>query len=30
VLLSGAGALLIGGAAGFVVGRRSRPAADEV
>ncbi|MFD6138766.1 hypothetical protein [Promicromonospora sp. NPDC060271] len=29
VLLSGAGALLIGGAVGFVVGRRSRPAADE-
>jgi heme/copper-type cytochrome/quinol oxidase subunit 1 len=26
-LLSGAGALLVGGAAGFVVGRRSRPAA---
>jgi heme/copper-type cytochrome/quinol oxidase subunit 1 len=30
VLLSGAGALLIGGAVGFVVGRRSRPAADEL
>lgn len=29
VLLSGAGALLIGGAAGFVVGRRSQPAADK-
>ncbi|MGI5190920.1 hypothetical protein ACQEVI_22470 [Promicromonospora sp. CA-289599] len=28
-LLSGAGALLIGGAVGFVLGRRSRPAADE-
>ncbi|MDR7385567.1 hypothetical protein [Promicromonospora iranensis] len=26
-LLSGAGALLVGGAVGFVVGRRSRPAA---
>lgn len=26
-LLSGAGALLLGGAAGFVVGRRSRPSA---
>lgn len=30
VLLSGAGALLIGGAAGFVVGRRSRPATGEL
>jgi heme/copper-type cytochrome/quinol oxidase subunit 1 len=30
VLLSGAGALLLGGAVGFVVGRRSRPAADEL
>lgn len=30
VLLSGAGALLIGGAVGFVVGRRSRPVADEL
>ncbi|MFC8799000.1 hypothetical protein ACFT2C_14795 [Promicromonospora sp. NPDC057138] len=26
MLLSGAGALLLGGAVGFVVGRRSRPA----
>jgi heme/copper-type cytochrome/quinol oxidase subunit 1 len=30
VLLSGAGALLLGGAVGFVVGRRGRPAAGEV
>lgn len=30
VLLSGAGALLLGGAVGFGVGRRSRPAADEL
>lgn len=29
-LLSGAGALLLGGAVGFVAGRRSRPAADEL
>jgi hypothetical protein len=30
VLLSGAGALLFGGAVGFVVGRRTRPAAEEL
>jgi heme/copper-type cytochrome/quinol oxidase subunit 1 len=30
VLLSGAGALLLGGAVGFLVGRRSRPTADEL
>ena len=30
VLLVGAGALVLGGAIGFVVGRRSRPAADEL
>lgn len=29
-LLSGAGAVMLGGAVGFVVGRRSRPAADEL